>query len=145
MQIVWWLLGFYFWLSFNQPLTTICEKIKTLASLVSEISPQLLPYITHVIKFNKFAKKVLNYFRIHQNSQKHKDYNITLIYHLHIITVTTRTLFFATSTIINFHLKSSRDDDYNNNNNFSIDNFYMSCAGLIVPNCNKINIGSSYL
>ena len=57
MQIVWWLLGFYFWLSFNQPLTTICEKIKTLASLVSEISPQLLPYITHGIKFNKFAKK----------------------------------------------------------------------------------------
>ena len=56
MQIVWWLLGFYLWLSFNQPLTTICEKIKTSASLVSEISPQLLPYITHVSKLNKFAK-----------------------------------------------------------------------------------------
>ena len=81
------------WLSFNQPLTTICEKIKTIASLVSEISPELLPYMTHVSKFNKFAKKALNYFRIHQNSQKHKDYNSALINHLHIITVTTRTLF----------------------------------------------------
>ena len=62
-------------------------------------------------------KKALNYIRIHQNSQKHKDYNSALIYHLHIITATTRTLFFATSTIIIFHLKSSRNDDYNNNNN----------------------------
>ena len=56
-------------------------------------------------------KKGLNYIR-----RKHKDYNSALIYHLHIITVTTRTLFFATSTIIIFHLKSSRND-YNNNNN----------------------------
>ena len=71
----------------------------------------------HASKFNKFAKKALNYFRIRQNSQKHKDYNSALIYHLHIITATTRTPFFATSTIIISHLKSSRDDDYNNNNN----------------------------
>ena len=129
MQIVWWLLGFYLWLSFNQPLSTICEKIKTLASLVSEISPQLLPYITHASKFNKFAKKALNYFRIHQNLQKHKDYNSALIYHLHIITAATRTLFFATSTIIIFHLKSSRYDDYNNNNNNNNNNgaTYLHC------------------
>ena len=81
-------------------------------------------------------KKALNYFRIHQNSQKHKDYNSALIYHLHIITATTRTLFFATSTIISFHLKSSRNDDYNNNNKYKYLRIYgplATCVGILRP------------